>query len=280
MPSLDLRPSPISGQWYPAEAKLLAESVDACLQAARLPALPGEVVGVMAPHAGLRYSGASAGHAFAAVRGLQPELAAVVAPLHYPSRQPFVTSAHQAYQTPLGPVPLDPEAVEALDAALRARLDMGLARVRQDPEHALEIELPFLQRALGGPFRLLPVMIHHPEPRFARALGEALAQALSGRRALLVASTDLSHFYPQAEAQVYDSHFLRQVEAMDPEGVLRADAEGLGYACGRAAVAAVLWAARLLGASQAHILHYSTSGEASGDTSRVVGYAAAAFTRP
>jgi AmmeMemoRadiSam system protein B len=199
--------------------------------------------------------------------------------MHNPSRQPFLTSAHQAYHTPLGPVPLDLDAMAALDAHLQAQTGFGLAGLRHDPEHALEIELPFLQRALGGPFRLLPVMFHHPVPPFARALGEGLAQVLSGRSALLVASTDLSHFYTQEEAEDFDRYFLSQEEAMDPDGVLLADEEGRGFACGRGAVAAVLWAARRLGANRAHILHYSTSGEVSGDTSRVVGYAAAAFTR-
>jgi AmmeMemoRadiSam system protein B len=276
----DLRPSPIAGQWYPGDARRLADSVDGYLHSAHLPPLEGQVLGVIAPHAGHVYSGPVAGFAFAAVYGLKPELVAVIAPMHYPSAYPYLTTAHQAYLTPLGPVPVDRETLTALDDFLEAELGLGVVPVRRDPEHSLEIQLPFLQRALGSPFLLLPVMIHHPDPGLARALGRGLARVVSGREALLVASSDLSHFYTQAEAAVYDAEFLRQLEALDPEGVLRVEEEGRGFACGRGAVAAVLWAALELGAASAQILHYATSGEISGDFNRVVGYAAAALTRP
>lgn len=278
--SVDLRPSPIAGRWYPDDPARLAASVDEYLQAAQLPRLKGEVVAVIAPHAGYVYSGPTAGYAFAAVRGLRPEVVAVVSPMHYATPYPLLSSAHNGYSTPLGPVMVDSETLSDLDQHLKEECGFGLARVRRDMEHSLEIELPFLQRTLSAPFGLLPVMIQLPEPRLARSLGLALARTLANRSALLVASTDLSHFYPQAEAEVYDAEFLRRVEAFDPEGVLRAEEEGRGFACGRGAVAAVMWAALELGATSAQILHYDTSAPASGDYQRVVGYGAAALTRP
>jgi len=276
---LDLRPSPIAGQWYPGDPKRLADSVDAYINAAQLPALPGDLVAVMTPHAGHRYSGPVAGYAFAAMRGLQPELVAVVSPMHYPAYEPLLTSAHAGYVTPLGPLPIDPEAVRALDAYLHVELGFGLAPVKRDSEHSLEIELPFLQRTLKNEFHLLPVMVRDASPAVARGLGIALGRVLEGRNALLVASTDLSHFYTQAAARLLDEEMLRRVEAFDPQGVLDAEEEGKGYACGRGALAAVLWAARELGANAVKVLRYATSGDITGDYSQVVGYGAAAIFR-
>jgi MEMO1 family protein len=277
--ALDLRPSPIAGQWYAGDPERLAREVDGYVAAAQLPAIPGEVVAVMAPHAGHRYSGPVAGYAFAALRGLSPEQVAVISPMHYLYPEPLLTTAHGAYVTPLGVVPVDVPAVEALDERLQERLGFGLVRVANDSEHSLEIELPFLQRVLSSPFQLLPVMVRDQSARTAQALGEALAEVLANRRALLVASSDLSHYYPQKVANSLDDEMLRQVAAFDPQGVLHTEEMGKGFACGRAAVAAVLWAAQGLGANHVQILRHATSGDVTGDYSQVVGYGAAVMTR-
>jgi len=274
----DLRPSSIEGQWYPGNPRQLAASVDGYLEAAALPEIKGEVIAVVAPHAGYIYSGPVAGYAFAALRGLTPELVAVISPMHHSYFQPLLTCAHEAYVTPLGGVPIDREAVHALDAHLHAELGFGLDPIRNDPEHSLEIELPFLQRALAGDFSILPVMMRDQSVKVARSLGKALAQTLKGRAAILVASTDLSHFYPQRTANDLDKEMLRRIEAFDPEGVLRAEEKGKGFACGRGAAAAVLWAAQSLGADRVQILNYATSGDVTGDHSQVVGYGAAVIT--
>ncbi len=277
--ALDVRPSPIMGTWYPDDPKRLAESVDAYINSAQLPILQGTVVAVVSPHAGHRYSGPVAGHAFAAMRGMKPDLVAVVSPMHYPIATPLLTTEHTSYATPLGLVEVDREAVQALDDVLAQEAGIGITAVRRDPEHSLEIELPFLQRALGGEFRLLPLMVRETAHQVLRALGKALAMTLEGRNAMLVASTDLSHFYSQTMAQTLDAEMLRRIEAFDPQGVLEAEEQGKGFACGRGALAAVLWAAQALGADTVKILHYATSGDVTGDYSQVVGYGAAAVLR-
>ena len=276
---MDTRPSPIAGRWYPGDARQLTTSVDAYIDAAQLPEINGEVVGVMAPHAGHVYSGPVAGYAFGAVRGMQPELVAVVSPMHQPYSQPLLTSAHQAYQTPLGSITIDQAAVAELNKKLEQELGFGLTPVRSDMEHSLEIELPFLQRALAKEFHLLPVMVRDQSARVGQALGRALADVLASREALLVASTDLSHFYDQDQAKILDREMLRQVEAFNPLGVLEAEEQGKGFACGRNALAAVLWAATDLGANTVQILKHATSGDITGDYSEVVGYASAVITR-
>lgn len=275
----DLRPSPIAGTWYDGNPQRLSQSVDEFLDRAELPELEGEVIGVIAPHAGHRYSGPVAGYAFAAVRGLAPGLVAVISPMHQPYPQPLITTGHSAYTTPLGNVLVDRQAVEDLSARVKTRLGFGLSPVAYDQEHSLEIELPFIQRALAPGFKLLPVMVRQVDPHTSRELGIALAETLAGRNALLVASTDLSHFYSQSEANALDGEMLKQIESFAPDTLFDTEASGKGYACGLGATAAVLWAARALGANQVQVLNHATSGDVTGDFSSVVGYGAAVILK-
>jgi len=271
----DVRPSPIAGAWYEGDPQRLARAVDDYLDAANIPVLAGDVLAVISPHAGHIYSGAVAGYAFAPLRGKSFDLVAVISPFHQMAVQPLITTAHSAYATPLGNVPVDKESMLTLDAALKADLGFGLSPMLRDREHSLEIELPFLQRALAGGFRLLPVMVRAQEPEVARALGSALAEVLKGKNALLVASTDLSHFYDQKTANALDAEMLKRFESFQPEQIFEAEHTGKGFACGHAAVASVLWAARELGADTVQVLHHATSGDVTGDYEQVVGYGAA-----
>ena len=277
--NLDIRPSPIAGQWYPGDPQRLALSVDRYISEANLPRLEGEVVAIITPHAGHIYSGPVAGYAFAALHGLKPDLVTIVSPMHYPYHEPLLTTAHDAYETPLGIVRVDKEAVNKLNEYLEAELGYGLAPVRRDQEHSLEIELPFLQRVIETEVKLLPVMVRDQSRKVTRTLGECLAKTLYGRKAVLIASTDLSHFYPQNIANQLDDEMLRCIETFDPEQVILAEEEGRGFACGRGALAAVLWAAKDLGANAVKILKHATSGDVTGDNSQVVGYGAAVVLR-
>ena len=286
---LDVRPSPIAGTWYEGNAKTLARTVDEYLNTAQLPDLDGDVIGVIAPHAGHRYSGAVAGYAFAVLRGastaglskerldppLNAKLVAVISPFHNLARYPLISTANDAYGTPLGDIEVDKAAL----AELTSHLDIPITPVVADKEHSLEIELPFLQRTLIGDFKLLPVMIHAQDVDVARKLGLALAKVLKDKNALLVASTDLSHFYDQQRANSLDAEMLKRFESFDPESIFEAERTGKAFACGHAAVAAVMWAARELGANKVQVLHHATSGDVTGDFSSVVGYGAAVILK-
>jgi AmmeMemoRadiSam system protein B len=271
---LDVRPSPIAGRWYSSDPAELAETVDALLANAPRAEVEGEVVGLLAPHAGYIYSGATAARAFKLIEGRRIERVAVLAPMHQPYPGAVLTTTHDAYTTPLGNVLVDAEGMAALGEQIT------LTPARSDPEHALEIELPFLQRALDGPFMLLPLMLRDQSITTVQKLGRALGAVLSsGPDALVVASSDLSHYYPDQQARLFDGVMLDRVAAFDPEGVIAVEREGRAFACGRGAIAAMLIACRALGATQAEIVGYTTSAEASGDDQRVVGYGAAAITR-
>ncbi|WP_322792089.1 AmmeMemoRadiSam system protein B [Bellilinea sp.] len=269
-----VRPSPIAGLWYSADPQQLAQQIDQYIAQAQIPPLNGKVIALIAPHAGHRYSGRTAGHAYKTVLGQEFDVVAIVSPMHAYYPAPVLTSAHSSYFTPLGEVPVERDLTDGL-AELLAEETIGLTPIANDDEHSLEIQLPFLQRALNKPFSLLPVMVRRKDWRMAQILGNALAKVLKHRNALLVASTDLSHFYPLPIANQLDTEMLSLIEAFSPQGVLQAEEAATGFACGAGAVAAVLVAARELGGNEVKILHYSTSAEETLDSSSVVGYGAA-----
>jgi len=269
-PVHDVRPSPIAGKWYPANPQQLAESVDAFIHAADIPPINGQLVAILAPHAGHRYSGPVAGYAYKFLQGLKFDVVALVGPSHYPYPASLITTAHEAYATPLGTVPVAHDLINAL------RQELPIEAIRSDPEHSLEIELPFLQRALGE-FQLIPLALVEQSLTLAEHLGHALGALLAGKKALLVASSDLSHFYPQTSAHELDRAMLDAVAAFDPAQVIQTEERLKGFACGRGAIATVMVAARELGANAAQVIRYATSGDVTHDYSQVVGYGAAVF---
>ena len=275
MNTLDLRPSPIAGTWYPANPKSLSASIDEYLINVNLPKIHGQVIGVIAPHAGYRYSGALAAYAFATLRGLTPDLVVVLSPFHNYHSHPLLTTKHQAYSTPLGTIEIDQTAL----SELQNHLNIPITPIPNDKEHSLEIELPFLQRVLKNDFKLLPIMIRAQEEFVAQQLGEALAHTLKDKNALLVASTDLSHFYEQQTANQLDREMLQRFTTLKPSSIFEAERLGKGFACGHAAVAAVEWAAQGLGANHVQVLKHATSGDVTGDHSSVVGYGAAVILK-
>lgn len=269
----DIRPSPIAGTWYPGDPVRLERSIDLQLRDVVLPPLRGRVVGVIAPHAGHQYSGYVAAHAFEALADRDPEIVAILSPLHTPYAGEVFTTGHSAYVTPLGEVPVNHDLVDLFENELQGEVE--LQRIRNDQEHSLEIELPFLQCVLQRPFTLLPIMILMQNEAISHAIGTALGKTLQGRNAVIVASSDLSHFYPASTAEVLDGELLKRIETFDPQGVIAAEKEGVGFACGRGAIAAAMWGAKLLGADQAQVLAYAHSGAVTGDLHSVVGYGAA-----
>jgi MEMO1 family protein len=266
-----VRPSAIAGTWYPGSPAVLRRTIEGYLAAVPEPAAPASPIGLIVPHAGYTYSGGVAAHAYRQVAGSTFDVVAIISPIH---RGPFPTAgalltAVSAYETPLGRVPLQPELVGALADILDVQL------LREDEEHSLEIQLPFLQVVVGE-FRLLPIMVADQSLEYCRRLGSAVARVLAerGGSALLVASTDLSHFHRQDRARRLDSAVIEHVKAYDLSGLYGALESGKAEACGGGPVIATMAAAEALGARRAEILSYATSGDVTGDHERVVGYVA------
>jgi MEMO1 family protein len=270
------RPSPIAGTWYTTDPKRLETEIHTFIDNAVLSdnEFQGEVFGVVAPHAGYIYSGKTAGYAYRVMEGLQRDIVVVLSPFHQYHGADLLTTVHDSYVTPLGAVPVETEILAQLNESI------PLQQVEHDPEHALEIQLPFIQCALSNEFSLLPLMVRTRERKKLKRIAEDLMDLLQGRSFLIVASTDLSHYSPLETAHQMDAEMLRRIKAMDAEGVLAAEGEGAASACGASSVALLLYAARMQKDPQAFILNYSTSADATGDTSSVVGYGAAAIFLP
>ncbi len=269
----NVRRSVIAGTWYPGTKGELERTIDGYLANVEEAPIEGQLLGLISPHAGYIYSGQVAAYAYKQLEGLSFEVVVVVSPVHrimYMDR--FAVTNKAYYETPLGLIEVDSQLVEAVSKKA------GFSRVGQDDEHSLEIQLPFLQRVLGD-FKLTPIMIGDQSLSSCRELGQALATALKGEKALLVASTDLSHFHGYDAAVSLDRVVLDHVEAYDPEGLAQAMSRGQCEACGGGPVVAVMLAARELGADKAKVLKYANSGDVTGDRTRVVGYMAGALYR-
>lgn len=274
----DIRPSPLAGRWYPANSKELAESVDGYITQAQVPAISGKIVALISPHAGHLYSGPVAGYAFKAIQNRQADLVIILSPFHQIHSGSILTSGHDAYQTPLGEVPLALDSLEWVDTSLRDRAGTGLTQIRNDSEHAVEILLPFFQRTLSDGFEILPLMIRDQDPSLMRALGATLAELMVTRDALLAASTDLSHFHPAVKARELDQNIIRGIQSLDPKKLYQSQKEDTGSACGLGALAAMIWAVSSGSDTKAHILNYAHSGNITGDNNSVVGYTSVVIT--
>jgi len=263
----------VAGSWYPGSAAALEAAVDRHLQAATRD-VAGDLVALIAPHAGLTYSGPVAAHAYRLLRGRTFDVAVLVGPSHFVAFDGVSVSIDD-FETPLGAAVVDVPCAEALlgyDAIVRT---YPAAHAR---EHSLEMQLPFLKH-LAPDVPIVPMVMGHQTAWTAEALGDALAGVLRGRRALVIASTDLSHYHDAATAASLDRVVIDCVERFDPGRLQRALDARPDHACGGGPTVAVMRAARALGAEDAVVLQYADSGDVSGDKSAVVGYLAAAFGR-
>jgi MEMO1 family protein len=280
-------PAQVAGQFYPANPKALAERVDGLLAAASTaPVDSGELFALLAPHAGYDYSGPVAAEAFRLLKGRSYPLVVVVGTGHNVPIGGAATVLSGTFSTPLGEIAIDASAV----ADLKKREPLVVEDLQAyQGEHSIEVELPFLQRTLGS-FKLVPLLMNTDDPDKCRRVGEALAALLGKRKALLVVSSDLSH-YPEARlARLVDRTSLQTlVETTDsPEVFWRTNRYLLDASrspalvcteCGEAGVLAAQYAMKELG-GRGRLLKYSNSSETPGGTpGRVVGYGAVAWLK-
>jgi MEMO1 family protein len=274
-----VRPPAVAGSFYPAQPDELRQMIDEFLVQATVPDIHGRIVAIVAPHAGYVYSGKVAAHSYALIHGQKFQRVVVIAPSHFEAF-PFVSVYNgDAYATPLGNVPVDKEFAAKL-AKLSPLIELsshGHTPSEQQGEHALEVQLPFLQRVLGD-FRLVPIVMGEQNYETERALGVALAKMLNKETGtLIVVSSDLSHYHPYEEATSIDRKTLNAIQRWDYLSLSRNFDERIWEACGGGPIVAAMIAAERLGATEAKILKYANTGDVTGDRSRVVGYGAVAF---
>jgi AmmeMemoRadiSam system protein B len=270
-----VRRAAVAGSWYPGTAAAVATEVEAYLEATGDVRVPGRLVALLSPHAGLRYSGPVAAYGYSLLRGRPAASVVLVGPSHRARFEGVALWPTGAFETPLGRAPVDETVARALlDASPTIR---ALPEAHEE-EHSLEMQLPFLQHLLPG-LRVVPLLMGTQSREEVDALAEALGRVLPGREALIVASSDLSHYEPEPVAHELDAVVVGHVERFDPEGLMRRLDASRGHACGGGPLVAVMKAARSLGADRATLLRYATSGDVGEkDKSRVVGYLSAALT--
>ncbi|MBN1484339.1 MAG: AmmeMemoRadiSam system protein B [Chloroflexia bacterium] len=278
-----LRSPAVAGAYYPGDPDELRQVVDGYLE--DLAPTEGRPLALIVPHAGYVYSAPVAAHAYAELLGQQYDAVVLIGPNHQARGLTAVAVyAEGAWETPLGAVPVDTELAQAILRANPAFVDDPELHAQ---EHSLEVQLPFLQRVLPGT-PIVPIMIGRPTPENVQALSEALLQVLPGRDALLIASSDLSHYPPYEQAVQVDGTLLEAIETLDSEAFRQAIAEAMAQevpnlvtpCCGEGSIAVLLEAGPGLGVDRVRVLRYANSGDVpQGDRSQVVGYAAVKFWR-
>lgn len=270
------RPAAVAGSWYPASAGALAREVDDYV--GRATGIPGGAIdAIIAPHAGIMFSGPIAAYSYKAAAAHEYDVAVLVGPSHFAHFDGIALFPQGEFATPFGGAAIDDEAARSLSQA-------GIIKPFPAPharEHSLEMQLPFLKRLLPN-VRIVPLLMGDQNRRTIEALAEALTTAALPRT-LLVASTDLSHYFDATAAAKLDGAVIERVEQFDAEGLLDlfesypASERGRNVGCGIGPALSVMLAARARGARQSRVLKYGHSGEVSGDYGGVVGYMAAAM---
>lgn len=269
-----VRRAAVAGSWYPDDPAQLVAELSAHL--ANVDVVPGAMPrAIVAPHAGLMYSGPVAAYAYNATKRVRPAAIVLVGPSHFIPFEGVSIWPDGNWETPLGPIQVDEDLASRIRSASDTIVEMPAAHGR---EHSLEMQLPFLAHLLPG-VAIVPMVMGHQTKATSFALSNALAHAVreSGKEVLLVASSDLSHYEDATVAAGLDGVVLDHVGAMDAHGLMRALEHEPRHACGGGPMVAVLDAAAQLGASKAQVLRYADSGDVSGDKSAVVGYMAAAI---
>ena len=275
-PSASIRRSTVAGLFYTKKPEILRNELAEMFNASVRKPIPGRILGIIAPHAGYMYSGPTAAAAYAQVVGEKYDSVVVVSPSHHEFFEGVSVFPGDLYETPLGQV--------RIDASLRAQA-LAAGRVLRPTEtghrqeHAIEVQLPFLQYALGD-FLLLPLVVGHQTRDACFSLAETLTEVLRDKNALLVASTDLSHYYPAAVARRLDTVAAEDIQKFDPMQLMDHLDEGLAEACGGGPAVSVMLALQRLGATHMEVIAHCNSGDITGETDSVVGYLSAVAWSP
>lgn len=275
-----IRRPAVAGMFYPGTAVELIKTIAGMFAEAEKTPLANRPQALIAPHAGYTYSGKVAARAYKLIEGEEYDTVVVVSPSHTVFFKGSSVYEGDGYETPIGVVEVDKKLARKLGSINPSAVylsSMGHATGTTRGEHALEVQLPFLQVVLGSKFKLVPIVMGDQEEESILSLGEALASAFKGTNTLMIASTDLSHFYHEKQARKLDTAMREAIESFDPQRVIDTMQSGKGEACGAGPVAAVMLASKRLGAEGITFLEYKTSGDVTGDFTEVVGYLSAAI---
>ncbi len=259
-----IREAVVAGQFYPGTKAALTKTLSELTQKCER----GNALGAMVPHAGYVYSGAVAGKVMSRIapRGLY----VILGPNHTGKGNPFSVFLRGAWKTPLGAIDID----EKFADALISRSDIFKSDESAHTfEHSIEVQVPFLQYLVGS-FKIVPIVIGSMEMPLLKKAGVEIAETMKalGAEAVIIASSDMTHYESQQAAQKKDKEALSAILSMDEDGLAEKVSRMDISMCGVAPVIVMLSAVKYLGAKKAELVEYKTSGDSSGDYSSVVGY--------
>ncbi len=278
----DVRPPAVAGQFYEGTETALRDQLETCFTHRIGPGAPPDsstgarsIHAGVVPHAGVPFSGPVAAHTYRALaaHGV-PETVVVIGPSHRGGGAPVAVAPNDAWQTPLGEV--------TIDKTLREAVIEHVGPAEADPrphagEHSAEVQVPFLQY-IADEIRLLPIVLSRQSPVLAETLGNGLTAAIDAipREAVVLASSDLTHYRPDAKAREADRPVLDAIEALDKRAIFEQKRTGHSM-CGPGAIAAACVVAANHSVDTGEVHAYATSADTAGDPDRVVGYSAATF---
>lgn len=277
----EIRKAAAAGMFYPGHTVELVKTIATMFSEVDKAVLPARPLALISPHAGYPYSGLIAAKGYKLLEGEEYDNVVVVAPSHAVFFKGCSVFEGSGYETPIGVVEINRKLSDKIAGInpLVHYSSQGHATGKSRGEHALEVQLPFLQVVLGK-FKLIAIVMGDQEEESVTALGETLAAALRGTNSLIVASTDLSHYHDEKKARRLDFAVQTAIEKFDPELLMNTLAGGKGEACGGGPVAATMLATKRLGSKEIRFLDYTTSGATTGDFDEVVGYLSAAIIAP
>jgi len=274
-----------AGAFYEGDAEALKAQIENCFLKEfgpkKLPAVnksgPRRVIGLVCPHAGYMYSGSVAANAYYELaQDGKPDTVVVLGPNHTGYGSALAVMNEGFWRTPLGDVEIDGETANQIVRETRL---VDVDDVAHRFEHSIEVQLPFLQYLYGSAWKFVPICFQMQDLSSAVEVGNALVEVLADKNAVVIASSDMTHYEPQRSASTKDLAALKAVEAMDEKRFYSIIEAQNVTACGYGPISAVIASAKGLGAKEAKLLCYKSSGDVTGDYSSVVGYAAVSFKK-
>ena len=268
----------VAGQFYPDSKTELKKMITQCFEHRLGPqeqkGQNKKVFGVISPHAGYVYSGPTACHSYKEISDTLPDLVVIIGPNHFGVGKSAATMVDSVWETPLGQVEVDSDAAKQL-AKNSSKIEIDNDSHSQD--HSLEVQIPMLQSIFSHDFKILPIILLSQDLDTAKDVGNAVAETVKNKSAVIVASSDFTHYEENSFAYSQDRALIEPILKLDAEQFYKTLVEKRVSACGYGAMASTMIACKSLGATRGELLSYSTSGDISGDNSSVVGYAAIRF---
>ena len=274
-----IREPVVAGQFYPDDKKELKNMIKSCFEHKFGPGTYSiesneKIFGVVCPHAGYVYSGPTACHSYKSIANQNPELAIIIGPNHFGVGKDVATMIDAHWQTPLGMVQVDSESAKQVAGISRF---IEIDEYSHSQDHSLEVQVPMLQEILSNDFQILPIILRSQDMETAIDVGNAVAEIAKKKNAIIVASSDFTHYEENSFAHQQDKALIEPILEMNVERFYQVLNERRVTACGYGAMASAMIACKNLGAKKGKLLSYATSGDVSGDTESVVGYGAIKF---